>query len=82
MNIISIEGDANIQKLCNRAMRSTLIALNNEGVMTANEVNKFLDDHVAVFMTDNGCWVDWLKRKFGKEAQNVVVVCKTYTHAD
>ena len=82
MNIISIQGDDNIQKLCNQAMRSTLIALNNEGRMTADEVDKFLDNHIAVFMTHDGGWFDWLKRKFGKEPQNVVVVCKTYTHVD
>ena len=82
MNIISIQGDDNIQKLCNQAMRSTLIALNNEGHMTADKVDEFLDNHIAVFMPHDGGWVNWLKRKFGKEAQNVVVVCKTYTHAN
>lgn len=75
--MLSIQGEENIQKLCNHVMRSTLIALNNEGKMTGEEVNKFLDNHVAVFMVHDGGWVDWLKRKFGKDTQNVVVVCKT-----
>ena len=82
MNILSIQGDDNIQNLCNNSMKATLIALNNEGVMTADEVNKFIDDHVAVFMTHDGGWIDWLMRKFGKETHNVVVVCKTYTQCN
>jgi hypothetical protein len=82
MNLISIQGDDNIQKLCNHAMRATLITLEDEGFISADEVDKFLDNHIAVFMTHDGGWVNWLKRKFGKEAQNVVVVCKTYTHID
>jgi hypothetical protein len=82
MNIKSIQGDDNIQKLCNHAMRSTLLTLNSEGRMTAGEVEEFLNNHVAVFMTHDGGWFDWLKRTFGKEAQNAIVVCKTYTHID
>jgi transcriptional regulatory protein LevR len=82
MNLISIQGDDNIQKLCHAAMKATLIALNNEGRISADEVDKFLNNHIAVFMTHDGGWANWLKRKFGKEPQNVVVVCKTYTHVD
>ena len=82
MFINSINGDDEINILCNHAMRATLIALNNEGHVTADEVDKFLDNHIAVLVTHNGGWMDWLKRKFGKEPPNVVVVCKTYTHAN
>jgi hypothetical protein len=82
MNIISIQGDVNIQKLCNAAMRATLITLEDEGLISADKVDEFLDNHIAVFMTHDGGWVNWLKRKFDKEPQNVVVVCKTYTHVD
>jgi hypothetical protein len=82
MNIKSIQGDDNIQKLCNAAMKETLIALKNEGHMTADKVEEFLDNHIAVFMSHDGGWFDWLKRTFGKETQNALVVCKTYTHID
>jgi hypothetical protein len=82
MNLRSIQGDDNIQKFCNHTMRATLITLEDEGLISADEVNKFLDNHVAVFMTHDGGWFNWVKRKFGKEALNVVVVCKTYTRPD
>ena len=82
MNIKSIQGDDNIQKLCNHAMRATLLTLNSEGRISADEVDKFLDNHIAVFMTHDGGWFDWLKRTFGKETQNAIVVCKTYTNID
>lgn len=78
MNIISIQGDDNIQKLCNSAMEATLRALSEEGKMTKDEADKFLDNHIAVFMTYNGGWIEWLKRKFcDNKVQNSVVICKT-----
>ena len=77
MNLISIQGDDNIQKLCNITMAATLIALSEEGKMTKDEADKFLDNHIAVFMTHNGGWIEWLKRKFCDKVHNTVVICKT-----
>jgi hypothetical protein len=82
MNLKSIQGDDNIQKFCNHTMRATLITLEDEGLISPAEVTEFLDNHVAVFMTHDGGWFDWVRRKFGEKATNAVVVCKTYTRTN
>jgi len=78
MRIISIEGDDNINIVCNDSMRATLIALVNEKKITKEYYEEFLDNHILVFMDKESGWRNWMKRFFKSEPLRAcVVVCKT-----
>ena len=73
MTYRSIQGEDNINKLANSSMVATLEALKNEGLLTKEQVADFLDDHLAVFVTHDGGWCDWVKRAFKRETNLVGV---------
>lgn len=81
MIINSIEGDDNINLLVNRAMRSTIIAMRQEGLITVEQETKFMDSHIAIFATPQHKYSsEWMKRFFKQKEQSpVVIICETKT---
>lgn len=78
MNIISIEGESEINITVNSAMYATLVALVKEGKLTEKDKEEFLDTHIATLAEKNGSFKNWFKRVFGNNDMNsCVVVCKT-----
>lgn len=81
MTINSIHGDDNINHIVNSAMRSTIVAMRQEGLISSEQEDRFLNSHIAVFTTpEHKGFSDWMKRFFKQEEQiPLIVICETKT---
>lgn len=67
MIIRSLEGDDEINKALMNAMYATIRCLVNENLLTEDQANKFLDQHICIAITKDGGFSAWLKRVLKKE---------------
>jgi len=77
MIINSISGDDNINKVLNASLYATLKTLTAEKYITPEQSKEFGENYVAVFVKKDGGFVEWMKAKFGKTS-DMVVVMKTF----
>jgi hypothetical protein len=77
MTIPSISGDDDINQILNAAMYATLKTLTAEKYITEEQSKEIQENYVAVFVKKDGGFINWLKAKFGKPS-DMVVVMKTF----
>jgi hypothetical protein len=59
----SINGDDQINEMINNTMNSVVSTMVVEGVISERVAEKFMNDHVAVFMPYAGGFSGWLRRR-------------------
>ena len=67
MIIHNVHGDDAINELCQAAMTATMYQLMHEGVMTEDQVDAWLKEHICGMMHKDGGWHNWFARMFGKK---------------
>ena len=65
MILHTIQGDDAINELCMAAMTATMYQLMHEKVLTEEQVDAWLKEHVCAMMHKEGGWHNWFARLFG-----------------
>lgn len=68
MIIRTINGDDEINKLCNQAMNATIYAMIREGLITEDQGGKFYETHICQVL-DETVFERFYRRMFGAEAK-------------
>ena len=77
----SIDGDDSINAILMGAMAETVYALQDGGLISDTNANRFLDEHICVLAANDGGFLVWLKRRFGQDGiadmsiSRIVVAC-------
>ena len=73
LSINQVEGDDNINRLLNTAMHRTVSTLCLAGLLTTEQGEEFVKNHIAVFVAVEGGFAGWVKRFFKKPCDRVVI---------
>ena len=60
-------------EICMASMNATVIAMHKEGILTAEQANRFLDEHICTIASPQNAFKTWIKRIYSKDAE--IAVC-------
>lgn len=76
MTISSITGIDAINEMADASMHAVIHALISEDIITPAVGEEFLEEHVCALVEPGGGFKRWLRKAFGTDAKNSMVVFK------